>query len=99
VIALPLRQLVSPSRAGDGLSCCSATLMTAAKTPKTPITTLAGYVARDTGWEGFEVDVEQWFNEFNVNVLHAKQLHDTDGEFAGWSEVDPDFGTGSLAGE
>jgi Protein of unknown function (DUF3800) len=48
------------------------------------ITTLAGYVARDTGWAAFESEVEKWFTKFNVNILHAKQLHDTDGDFAGW---------------
>jgi hypothetical protein len=55
------------------------------KDPQNPITTIAGYIARDTGWAGFEADVENWFTEFKVKVLHAKQLHDTDGDFMGWS--------------
>lgn len=55
------------------------------KDPQNPITTLAGYIARDTAWEAFETDVEKRFSQFNVDVLHAKQLHDTDADFKGWS--------------
>jgi hypothetical protein len=54
------------------------------KDPQNPITTLAGYIARDTAWEAFERTVERWFAEFNVSILHTKQLHDTDADFAGW---------------
>jgi hypothetical protein len=57
------------------------------KDPQNPITTLAGYIARDTAWEAFEGDVEPWFRQFNVGILHAKQLHDTDDDFKGWSVV------------
>ena len=53
--------------------------------PQNPVTTLAGYIARDTAWEAFEADVEPWFSQFNVGILHAKQLHDTDADFKGWS--------------
>jgi hypothetical protein len=55
------------------------------KDPQNPITTLAGYIARDAAWAKFEADVEQWFSQFNVGILHAKQLHDTDADFKGWS--------------
>ena len=54
------------------------------KDPQSRITTLAGYVARDTGWEAFENAVEPWFEEFRVDVLHAKDLNDTHGDFKGW---------------
>lgn len=54
------------------------------KDPQNRCTTLAGYVARDTEWVAFEQDVETWFTEFGVRALHAKELHDTLGEFAGW---------------
>lgn len=54
------------------------------KDPQNPITTLAGYVATEKQWEAFELAVEPWFTEFGVNVLHAKDLHNTDGEFKGW---------------
>src|SRR5438876_9015029 len=57
------------------------------KDPQNPITTIAGYIARDTEWEGFEAAIEKWFTEFNVKVLHAKQLHDTDGDFKGWTRL------------
>jgi hypothetical protein len=55
------------------------------KDPQNPITTLAGYIARDAAWAEFEKDVEQWFTEFNVKILHARDLHANDGEFNGWS--------------
>jgi len=55
------------------------------KDPQNPITTLAGYIARDTEWQAFESEVEHWFAEFGVNTLHAKELHDTDGDFENWS--------------
>jgi hypothetical protein len=55
------------------------------KDSQNPITTLAGYIARDTEWKLFEAAVERWFAEFNVGILHAKDLRDTDGDFAGWS--------------
>jgi hypothetical protein len=55
------------------------------KDPQNSITTLAGYIARNTAWPNFEVEVEHWFREFGVKMLHAKQLHDTDADFAGWT--------------
>ena len=54
------------------------------KDPQNPITTLAGYIARDTEWELFETGAEKWFTEFKVGVLHAKDLHDGNRDFAGW---------------
>jgi hypothetical protein len=41
------------------------------KDPQNPITTVAGYIAKDTAWQAFEVEVEKWFTEFKVKVLHA----------------------------
>jgi hypothetical protein len=32
----------------------------------------------------FEGDVEKWFTEFNVGVLHAKELRSTDNDFKDW---------------
>ena len=55
------------------------------KDPQNPITTLAGYIARDTAWQAFENAVEPWFSEYKVGVLHARDLHATDGEFTGWN--------------
>ncbi len=63
------------------LVCC---LDDSGKDPQNPITTIAGYIARDTEWALFETEVEKWFSEFNVKILHAKDLHHTDGEFEGW---------------
>ena len=57
------------------------------KDPKNPITTLAGYVARDAAWSLFERNVEPVFKEFGVEVLHARDLHNTDCDFKGWKRV------------
>ena len=54
------------------------------KDPQNSITTLAGYIARDTAWQAFETDVERWFTEFDVKVLHTRDLHASDGEFSDW---------------
>ena len=55
------------------------------KDPQNPIATLAGYVARDAAWSLFEQKVEPAFKEFGVDVLHARNLHNTDHDFKGWS--------------
>lgn len=55
------------------------------KDPHNPITTLAGYLARDASWTLFERNVEPVFKEFGIDVLHARDLHNTDREFKGWS--------------
>jgi hypothetical protein len=54
------------------------------KDPQNRITNLGGYIARAEAWAAFETEVERWFDEFGVKCLHAKELHDTDGEFNGW---------------
>ncbi len=54
------------------------------KDPQNPVSTIAGYVAREAAWAAFEFEVESWFSEYGVNILHAKDLQDTDGEFSGW---------------
>jgi hypothetical protein len=66
---------------------CSFYLDDSGKDPQNPITTLAGYIATEEGWAAYEREVERWFAEYSVNVLHAKELHDTDGEFKGWSKL------------
>jgi hypothetical protein len=50
-----------------------------------PLIAVAGYIAKDDGWNLFESDVERWFVEFKVGVLHAKELHATDNDFKGWT--------------
>jgi hypothetical protein len=57
------------------------------KDPQNPITTLAGYVARDTAWENFERQAEPIFTEHGVDVLHARKLENTDGDFKGWRKL------------
>jgi hypothetical protein len=55
------------------------------KDAQNPITTIAGYVASEDAWAKFEAEVESYFAERNVSVLHATDLHGTRGEFKGWS--------------
>ena len=55
------------------------------KDSQNPITTIAGYAAKDCDWAKFEEAVEPWFEEYNVKILHAMDLHKTKGEFKGWS--------------
>jgi hypothetical protein len=66
-------------------SCSSATWMTAEKTRKTGSRPSQGYAATDEQWRAFESEVEQIFAAAGVRVLHAKDLHHTEGEFAGWT--------------
>jgi hypothetical protein len=49
------------------------------------ITTIAGYAATDDQWLSFEKAVEPIFSDYSVKVLHAKDLHNTDGNFKGWT--------------
>jgi hypothetical protein len=81
-----LRQLVPASiLAGRWIGVLVCYLDDSGKDRQNPITTVAGYIARDTDWDLFETDVEKWFDEYKVGILHAKQLEDTDGDFKGWS--------------
>ncbi|HTS39356.1 MAG TPA: hypothetical protein VMH84_02285, partial [Xanthobacteraceae bacterium] len=54
------------------------------KDPQNLVTTLAGYIGRDTAWKGFETQVEPIFEKAGINILHAKDLESTRGEFKGW---------------
>jgi len=54
------------------------------KDSQNPLTSIAGYIARDTEWELFEHDVEQWFDEYKVGTLHATHLKSTERDFKGW---------------
>lgn len=54
------------------------------KDPQNRITTVAGYAATDEQWAAFEQEVEPIFTENGVKILHAMDLHHSEGEFAGW---------------
>ena len=59
VIVRPLRQLVPPYLlAGRWIVVLVCYLDDSGKDPQNPITTLAGYIARDTAWEAFERERE-----------------------------------------
>jgi hypothetical protein len=55
------------------------------KDSQNPITTIAGYVASEEAWAEFEKEVEPYFAERNVSILHATDLRGNRGEFKGWS--------------
>jgi hypothetical protein len=57
------------------------------KDPQNPIETVAGYIGKDHAWQAFETEIEPIFAEKKVTILHAKELHDTDGDFKGWSRL------------
>lgn len=57
------------------------------KDPQNPITTVAGYLAREDAWQAFEAEVEPIFTEKKVSILHARDLHATDGDFKGWTMI------------
>jgi hypothetical protein len=57
------------------------------KDPQNPITTVAGYIAREDAWQAFEQEVEPIFAERQVSILHAKDLRNTDGDFKNMSAL------------
>jgi hypothetical protein len=57
------------------------------KDPQNPLTTVGGYIAKEDAWQAFETEVEPIFTEKKVAVLHAKDLHDTNGAFKGWTRL------------
>lgn len=83
--ALGLRHVVPRSLlAGRWALVLTCYLDDSGKDPQNPITTLAGYVARDTAWEAFETKVEPIFAHAKVEILHAVDLHHTVGAFKDW---------------
>jgi Protein of unknown function (DUF3800) len=82
----PLRQLVPPYLLiGKWIVVLVCYLDDSGKDPQNRITTLAGFAAKDTQWASFETEVELVFTEYGVNVLHARDLENTDAEFTGWT--------------
>jgi len=55
------------------------------KDPQNRITTIAGYAATEEQWRAFEAEAEPIFSDYRVKILHASDLHRTDGEFKGWT--------------
>jgi hypothetical protein len=84
--ALGLHHLVPASLlAGRWVVVLVVYLDDSGKDPQSRITTLAGYAATAEQWKMFESEVEPWFTEFGVNILHAKKLESTKCDFAGWT--------------
>ncbi len=61
------------------------------KDAQNPITTLAGFIAKDDEWRRFETEVEPTFTKYGVKVLHTKDLHHTTGEFTNWKVLQKQF--------
>jgi hypothetical protein len=86
MMARPLRELVPPYLlAGKWIVVLVCYLDDSGTDPQNRIVTIAGYAATDDQWAAFEKDVEPFFAEYGVEILHAKELHDTDGDFKGWT--------------
>jgi Protein of unknown function (DUF3800) len=83
-IAGPSRGFASNFREARWFAVLSCYLDDSGTDESNPVVTVAGYIARDDNWKLFEGDVEKWFTEFNVGVLHAKELRSTDNDFKDW---------------
>src|ERR1700730_15384877 len=67
------------------------------KDAQNPITTIAGYAASEDEWAAFEQEVEPYFAERKVSILHAVDLHNTRGEFKGWSVLNKEAFVARIA--
>jgi Protein of unknown function (DUF3800) len=85
VKALGLHEML-PASLLDGrwIAVLTCYLDDSGKDPQNLVTLIAGYIARDLAWKAYEEAVEPIFEQYGVTILHAKELHDTDGDFAGW---------------
>jgi uncharacterized protein DUF3800 len=52
-----------------------------------PVITMAGYVASRLHWQMFEKRARRLYRRYAITQLHAKEFHDTDGQFAGWTRI------------
>jgi Protein of unknown function (DUF3800) len=52
-----------------------------------PIVTMAGFSAGLHLWEAMEPAFNEILDRYGVDVLHAKQFHDTDGCFKNWRKI------------
>lgn len=51
------------------------------------VATLAGYVATIDNWRTIEDHLRTVCERYGVGTLHAKEFHDTKGDFKGWSRI------------
>jgi len=56
-------------------------------TSDSPVVTMAGFLASDSDWAVLEPKLEGMLARHSVDVLHAKEFHDTKGCFSGWSRI------------
>jgi hypothetical protein len=67
------------------------------KDAQNPITTIAGYVASEEAWSSFETEVEPYFSERKVSILHAVDLHNTRADFKAWSVLNKEAFVARIA--
>jgi hypothetical protein len=85
MMALGVHQLVQARLlTGDGVFVLTCYLDDSGKDSQNRVTTIAGYLGRDTAWKAFETEVEPVFDRAKVNVLHATDLEGTRRGFNGW---------------
>ena len=85
--ALGLHNLVPPGLLAGKWLMVICYLDDSGKDPQNVVTTLAGFVAREASWRAFEAEVEPFFKKRKVEILHAKELESTKGEFEGWKII------------
>ena len=52
-----------------------------------PIVTMAGFIAHKSHWDYLEPKFEELLSGYQVVVLHAKEFHDTKGDFKNWKKI------------
>jgi hypothetical protein len=66
--------------------------------PQNRLVTVAGYAATDSQWAEFEAEAEPIFADYGVTILHSRELHASDGEFAGWTVLKKQTFVAKLCG-
>lgn len=72
---------------GDGLVMAMVCYLDDSDHNQSSIATLAGYVASVDNWKIVEQDLEAVCQRYSVDILHAKEFHQTKGCFKRWSRT------------
>lgn len=51
------------------------------------VATIAGYIASAENWKRLEDHLDEVCKRYGVGILHAKEFHDTKGDFKNWSAL------------
>ncbi|MGE8940644.1 DUF3800 domain-containing protein [Leptospira interrogans] len=89
MVLTSLGLLLAPIGENDGpdqvIAVLRAYLDDSGTNKQSPIVVMGGYVASLRDWRRFESRARRIFRREGVDLLHAKDFHDRDGCFAGWS--------------